>query len=439
MLEDLGDGLVLGRATPADTEALVAFNAEIHRDAGMEGPNPYVAAWVQDLMGGGHPTFAPGDFTVVEETGSGEIVSSLNLISQTWTYGGVPFGVGRVELVGTRPEYCRRGLVRRQMEVVHRWSAERGELLQGITGIPHYYRRFGYEMALELGAGRSGYLPHIPDLEAGAAEPFQVRPATPDDVPFIAALDEQARGRSLVAAVRDAAMWRFELAGRFDEKQRPAVRVIERAGGELVGSLVHEGDLWKTRLHVDAYELALGVSWLAVTPSVLRYLRTAGQAYQERPGAARFEAFMLGLGTEHPAYRAIPDRLPRVHPAYAWYLRVPDLAAFLRRIAPVLEGRLASSVAPGHSGELLLNFYQEGLRLVMAEGHLETVEAWEPPDVEAGGASFPGLSFLQILFGYRSLTELEQAFADCRVNTEEARVLLDALFPKLPSRVWPVE
>ena len=40
------------------------------------------------------------------------------------------------ELVGTKKEYRRRGLVRQQFEVMHEWSAERGELVQIITGIP---------------------------------------------------------------------------------------------------------------------------------------------------------------------------------------------------------------------------------------------------------------------------------------------------------------
>jgi hypothetical protein len=36
----------------------------------------------------------------------------MNLISQIWAYEGIPFGVGRPELVGTLPEYRNRGLVR---------------------------------------------------------------------------------------------------------------------------------------------------------------------------------------------------------------------------------------------------------------------------------------------------------------------------------------
>ena len=51
---------------------------------------------------------------------------------------------------------------------------------------------------------------------------------------------------------------------------------------------------------------------------------------------------------------------------------------------------------------------------------------------------FPDRTFLQLLFGYRSLEELETTFPDCVVRTSEARALLTALFPKLPSDVWPV-
>jgi GNAT superfamily N-acetyltransferase len=437
VIEELGDDLVLRRATVADTEALVAFNAEIHRSSD-EDTSPYIATWTRDLMGGGHPTCGPDDFTVVEATRSGQIVSSLNVIGQTWSYGGIPFGVGRIELVGTLPEYRRRGLVRRQMAVAHRWSAERGHLVQAITGIPYYYRQFGYEMALDLGGGRVGYEPHIPELAAGTTEPFRVRPATPDDAGHIAALDEQARRRSLVAAVRDQELWRYELKGRHDGA-RQAIQVIERPDGQVVGFLAHPQELWGGRLVVRTYEVTEGMSWFAVTPTVLRYLKATGERYQDQPGGRPWESFYFILGPAHPVYDAIPTRLPRTIPAYAYFVRIPELAAFLRHVAAVLEERLAASVATGHSGELRLGFYRDGLRLVLEQGRLATVEAWEPGDAWETAPAFPGLTFLQLLFGYRSLDELAYAFADCRVDAEEARVLLTALFPKQASHVWPVD
>jgi hypothetical protein len=123
ILRDLGNGLVMRRSTPADVEALAEFNARVHSDEGPDKPDERLAAWTRDLLAYPHPTFEVGDFTIVEDSASGKIVSSLNLISQTWTYAGIPFGVGRPELVGTLPEYRNRGLVRAQFDVVHQWSA----------------------------------------------------------------------------------------------------------------------------------------------------------------------------------------------------------------------------------------------------------------------------------------------------------------------------
>jgi predicted acetyltransferase len=68
-----------------------------------------------------------------------------------WEYGGIPFGVGRPEIVASDPGYRERGLVRAVFELLHARSAALGHMAQGITGIPYYYRQFGYEYALDQG------------------------------------------------------------------------------------------------------------------------------------------------------------------------------------------------------------------------------------------------------------------------------------------------
>ena len=109
---DLGDKLVLRFATPEDTDELVDFNARLHED-------PAAGVAVRDLMSGKHPTTHAGDFTVVEDINARKIVSSMCLISQTWSYGGIPFKLGRPEFVATEPDCRRRGLVRKQFDVIH--------------------------------------------------------------------------------------------------------------------------------------------------------------------------------------------------------------------------------------------------------------------------------------------------------------------------------
>ncbi len=50
----------------------------------------------------------------------------------------------------------------------------------------------------------------------------------------------------------------------------------------------------------------------------------------------------------------------------------------------------------------------------------------------------PGLTFLQLLFGYRTLDELQASFVDCWTEGDDERSLVLALFPRQPSRFLPV-
>ncbi len=436
---DLGEGLVLRRSTSADAQSLAEFNAKVHSDEGVEKPDDKVWAWTYDLMAKPHPTFKTSDFTIVEEVASGRIISAMNLIPQIWTYAGIPFKVGRPELVGTLPEYRHRGLVRRQFEIIHRWSAQNGDLVQGITGIPYYYRLFGYEMAMNLGGGRAGFPTQVPRLEEGQAERFRIREASGADIPFLSHLYMEGCRRSLVSSVWDEALWRYELNGKSEKNvNRVKVCVIETQEGEACGFFTHTTFTWGDLLGIQRYEITPEISWLEATPSVIRYIEAA---YQQVPAdhddKQPFGGFVFWLGEEHPVYQVIRDRLPRTRKPYAWYLRVPDITAFLQQIRPVMEKRLADSPMRLYSGEMKISFYREGLRLVFERGKLITLEAWRPePFGHSGQAGFPPHTFLQLVFGYRTMDQLKESFVDCRTERDEHHTLLDALFPRLSSDVW---
>jgi hypothetical protein len=330
--------------------------------------------------------------------------------------------------------------MRAQFEEIHRWSAERGHLLQSITGIPFYYRQFGYEYAIPLGGARTGAAFQIPDLQADSDEPFIVRKATVSDIPFLSQLYEQGCQRSLVACIRDESVWRYELEGRTPGSDGLLeIRIIETTGGAAIGYLAHNHTMHGGWVSVWQYELSQQASWLEVTPSVLRYLKSFGEAYYVSQGQGSFSQFGFWLGLEHPVYQVIESRLPNIVPSYAWYIRVPDLAAFIRHIAPILEQRLANSLAPNYAGEIKISFFRSGLNLVWENGKLSRVETWRPSATQWGSARFPDQTFLQLLFGFRTIEELQQAFPDCRGGNDEVHLLLATLFPKVASTIWPLE
>ena len=447
---ELGDGLLLRWATAFDIEALGTFNVRIHTDNPDE-PEAWLAEWTRDLMNGNHPTTDASDFTVVVDRRAGNrIVSSLNLISQSWTYDGVPFGVGRVELVGTDPAYRRRGLIRRQMEAVHSKSAKRGELVQAITGIPWYYRLFGYEMALNLGGGREFFWVRPgndkaqeeghrirPGNEKAQEKSYRMRPAIVSDIPILEELYTAHCADSLVVHLQNKQIWQYGMLTA--QRETPAARnisIIENSDGRVIAyaDFNARGSAFRVR------ELGVrgGHSWRAVCLFVARELKNrADKLNQER--AKPITHIRFDLGETHPVYDALGGQLEKGQKPYAWYIRISDLLQFMQLITPVLQRRLAGSVMAGHSGTLRLNFYRSNLRLVFEQGKLIDIGAYEPKHVEDADVLFPDLTFLQLLFGYRSFEELDYAFADCFALNAEAAVLIKLLFPRRPSDINPLQ
>src|SRR4029450_4224606 len=132
---------------------------------------------------------------------------------------------------GTRPEYRGRGLVRTQFEVLHEWSARRGELLQVIAGVPWFYRQFGYEMALPRGGGPRFARTDVPPPAPGTPLPFRVRPMRADDLPFVVGLDDRSRERGLVSVPRDERLWALRAGGPYTG-QRHAGRAADARARE---------------------------------------------------------------------------------------------------------------------------------------------------------------------------------------------------------------
>jgi len=433
----LGDGLVLRWGRPGDVEAIAEFNSRIHSSSPTE-PDLYVANWTRELMSGNHPTTQAHDFlVVVDENRNGKIASTLNLISQTWSYGGIPFRVGRPEIVGTDPDYRRRGLVRTEFEVIHALSAFRGEMVQVITGIPHYYRQYGYGMSLDLSGARRLDFHAVPKLENGAQESFRLRPAKFEDIPVLSELYAIHCASSLVSRIRDNNEWRYELSANNEKSvSYHQFYIVETLDGEVAGYTEAIPGTPDPNSPFTIHELAArpGYSLRAVS----QFLARAFKEIAEENNKHRKEP-MVGLsfnfGESHPVYTALGNIFSRTIPPYAFYVRVPDLPGFLMHIRPVLEKRLIGSVMENHTGALRLNFYSYQIALNFEHGRLKEIAPFKATSYQDGDALFPGTTFLDLLFGRRTLEELRYIFPDCFASNSGAQVLLDILFPHKPSHV----
>lgn len=442
---EIGNGLMLRWSVASDSERIGTLYSEVFRGKD-EPPNQGMRVWTRDLMSGQHPHIGPGDFALVEDTHTGAVVAATCLLRQQWEYAGIPIPIGRPEIVASAPGYRERGLVRAVFDLIHARSDAEGHMAQGITGIPYYYRQFGYEYALDLGGWRAVFTSAIPPLAEGATEPYVLRPATVAEIPQVLALYDQDRATREVSTPLSAEYLRWVMEGQsFASGEGWDTQLIVRAGEpeKSLGYLFSRRHRWGNDMAIVALHIAPGTPLPNVLPSVLRALAAQGpKLYTPNTKTPPFDRLLLGLGRTHAVYDALGIQLaPLYEPPYAWYIRVRDVPALLRYLAPVLEARLAASPAAGLSDELRLDFYRGGLRLVFEQGRMQLAEPWNVRAVPYGPrptAAFPPLVFLQLLFGRRSLAELRDAFPDVRADNN-TRLALEAMFPARISWAIPLD
>jgi hypothetical protein len=437
MQKPLPGGLVLrtlSEGYTSDRDCLPQFYADVNAEGRPDASKNYLMAWTKDLIDG-HPTVTLDDiFVVVDPAQEDRIASATLLIPQTWRYEDVPVPVGRPELVGTRPEYRGRGLVRELFEVVHERSARLGHELQVITGIPHFYRQFGYTMAVDLADPHAAFPLHTLTEPAPDYEPkFTLRPATEADIPGIAAWHNYMARERLLTDHRSADEWRYEILGRSPASgQKMAYLIILNAAGEGVGYLellsnLPSGD--NPCVECTAYVVGDQSSYLETFEDVMRGIKNWAKArYGYCPPMLMFEA---GI---HETLDRLIDRTRGGYMnrrEYMWYLRVPDPITFFRLIQPVLERRLAGSGANRYTGELKIGFYDlTGLRLVFEGGHLSSIMPMSGKD--GYDAAFPWHLLWNVVFGQHHYDDIRNILPEAWA-TGKGAVLLDVLFPRKKS------
>jgi len=434
----LGGGLILREVFKEDIDRLADFFVRVFaEDEGIK-PDPRIARWTQDLIRLDEDPQRKRFGFLVEKEDTAEIVSALLAIPQIWTFDGIPITVGRPEPVATDKAFRKRGLVRLLFNEFHETSDKYGDVMQAISGIPWFYRQFGYEMAVELGGSRSGFITQVKAAEKDKLAGISVRQAQPEDIPFLVELYRSSASRYLIHCPLDERWWEKELVLKHPENiEKTGVFILQDSAGKPAGFFIVSRELSDKGVFIRYVEVRPGENWRDYMPYVITESWKFGEKIAKEMGG-EFNRFILGWGSQHPAYQAAAEYLPMARRPYNWYVRVPDLAKFITHISTALERNLARSPFGGYSGTIDFSFYRTGLKLTFQQGRIIKAEnthatVWHKADV-----CFPDLTFLQLLLGYRSGSELLGMFVDCRIS-EKFLPIIEAVFPKKQSLIIPIE
>ncbi|KAG0233866.1 hypothetical protein BGW42_007073 [Actinomortierella wolfii] len=447
---DLGDGLIMRWSTSADKDDLAELMGEAFRTRPLgriipKGykplPNDFLRAATRRVMSGHSAVMDPTDFAVVENTKAAEgelkLVAAVSLQRLPGYYGktDLQFGVG--ELVATLPKYRNRGLVRRLFfDMIHPASEARGDVIQIIFGIPHFYLQFGYIHALK---GRETYLltdfDFIPKLADGEQEPFTLRTPLRSDLPYLVKMSTR-EAQNLPAVVGfhyDTSYWLYtafetiENAESYHDGDRMSRIVVDRKTGRDVGLVIFsvsfgiQWDLFTLTEDVDrgiTYREAMFPILRQIIPEAktrrnvplekLRHeLKHELEADEKRRQSSddpevkfapvlhpllEYSADCIGtelnlaLHATHPVRQLLEGKSGgKVYPGHKVYTRINSYPKFLAKVAPTLEGRLAMSPMAGLTATILINFYRitegspaKGLKICFVRGKLVSAEDWCP-------------------------------------------------------------
>jgi hypothetical protein len=358
-----------------------------------------------------HPLVRPEEFLVVQDTTTGEIVSSSCIIPWRMSLEGVELSCAQLETILTHPRYRKRGLVRAQFTRLHELVKESAADIVIIWGIPFYYRQFGYGYCLDGGVMQSLPAWRVEDGPDLAQKGIVMRAAVEGDVPALAELYRGAVAGQDTHLTRSAEHWRYLIrASRF-----PIHVLAAAAGGRPLGYSIHLRH--KRMVHV----LESSIPDQDTALALLRELKKDADELQVNwPRTQTLVRLAEGLGS-------------MTVKSTQWLIRIPDVRGFLLKIRPVLDRRLAVSPFAGCSRRFVLNLFREGLAISISRGKVDSVEPAGFVDAsmgaDGGNLNIPPDAFLRLALGQASLEELYDAWPDIVCRPED-RTLVAALFPK---------
>ncbi|KAK3816417.1 MAG: hypothetical protein J3Q66DRAFT_440849 [Benniella sp.] len=444
---DLGDGIILRWSTQDDTENIADCMAEAFRwvpvieprkEEDEPKPNELAREGMRRLMRGNSGVMSYYDYAIAVNTlakeGQNPVVACVCLQASPGYYGKVPILYGKPECVGSHPDFRNKGLVRRLfLDLIHPASESRGDVIQIVPGISHFYRQFGYEYAMDWNTAYmiDNLFTLFPQLDPSTSlalpenerepEPFTLRVPSLDDIPYLVNMStrEKRQSRAGLGLEYFDGYWKYTIhdviqtqQAKYDAKRTTRI-IVDAKTGRDCGLIVVE--LVK-RLKLHIFTLEDGYHYRDAVFSVLRQMiafinqptrwelkekeekEAKEKAQREEEGEKedkkneeekpkpKVQSIAIDLDHQHPVAKLLSHQItPKIRP-YKLYTRIQSYAKFILTVRPELEDRLAKSCLAGITVTWQFDFFRKvlgstgrGLEVVFKEGKIISAsDDWVP-------------------------------------------------------------
>ncbi|MFV2014190.1 MAG: GNAT family N-acetyltransferase, partial [Candidatus Heimdallarchaeota archaeon] len=122
----------------------------------------------------------------LEDSRTGEILSSLALLTNYWSFGGINIKIAEMGFVGTLEEHRSKGLYRILNTFYEKLVSQEGLFVSILRGIPYFYSNYGYGFSLPTDTGYCLNVKNFKAQESGGEH--SIRKAVKSDFNMIGKL-----------------------------------------------------------------------------------------------------------------------------------------------------------------------------------------------------------------------------------------------------------
>jgi len=405
----IGDNLTLRVAIDDINvlQRLLSFNLTVHQEESLK---KYISRLFLE-----HPKRDEIYWIYIEENDSNKIVSSITLMPLEWNFNKISIPICEMGLVGTLPKYRNRGLMGIMNKLYEDIMRQEGYLLSAIRGIPYYYRRFGYEFALNLD---ERVLLNNNQVPSRKLEKICFQKATKQDLTYIRSIYDKEQERFFITNRfnSDTFMYKF-MNDDFDDNFLSTFLIKIKGNPNSFFSIGMSYDNVAFSLIVPEVNEE---SMIKILQFVKILNEEKDQIIFHVNSDTKFAQYICSIGGKKDL-------------GYGWQIRIPNIKEFLHAISSVLEQRIERSSYKGLSKDIIISDYRDIFTLRFKNGKVEDIEVKKGyPFPGSCDVQIPGSTLIKLLLSDKTFEEIKYILKDSILKPGSEK-LIKILFPKKPS------
>lgn len=391
----------------SEIEKIAAFNVKIHDEPLVD---YIISLFTED------PLREESYWLYIEDPKTGEIVSSLALLSNYWLIGGIDLKIAEMGFVGTLKEHRGKGLYKILNGYYEKLLEQENLFLSVLRGIPYFYSKSGYGFSLPTD---TGYCLNVENFEfTEQKREYEFRRAIDTDFDIIEKLYNDIFEPMLISASFDRESFQY----RFNSNNRKenfgttyvVVKNEEITGFFTLSSIRHgtQPDLF----------LISNMNTSTIKEMILFIIKT----FEVK------DTICFNVSDQMASYDKLIELGIEPLRGWKWQVKITNLERFIQNILPIFHKRLSESSFSDKTENFSISNYKETVQIRIEKGNPSIVVSKKEYPDRTVSIRVPFNYFPMFIFGEKSYEEIKNIVPDIFI-LPECKELSGILIPKSPS------